>query len=382
MNQILKHLLTRQEAMIDSLEQLVMLESPSSDPATVNAVADYLTKAFGELGSDVERLPQTAFGDHLRVTWGTGDRQVLLLGHMDTVWPVGETARRPFCWVEGHHGGELVGTGPGAFDMKGGLVIGLYAVSALRDLGLTPAHRLVFLLNSDEEVGSRTSRPYIEEEAQRSDAVFVLEPSREDALVTWRKGVGRFDLEVGGVAAHSGAAHERGVSAVEELAHQILRLEAMTDYARGTTVNVGVVEGGSKVNVRPASASASIDLRVTTTEEGDRMSKSILGLRPANPQATLEVSGGINRPPWQATSKGNALFERAKRVGATLGLDLWPAGTGGGSDGNFTAALGVPTLDGLGIVGNDAHALTEWVDLASMPRRAALLVLLLLDLGQ
>lgn len=382
MNQIYDYFLTRTEAMIDSLEQLVMLESPSSDPAAVNAVADHISEAFGALGSDVERLSQTAFGDHLRVTWGTGDRQVLLLGHMDTVWPVGETKSRPFRREEGHHGGELVATGPGAFDMKGGLVICLFVVSALRDLGLTPAHRLVFLFNSDEEVGSLTSRPYIEAEAQRSDAAFVLEPSREDALVTWRKGVGRFNLEVGGVAAHSGAAHERGVSAVEELAHQVLRLEAMTDYDRGTTVNVGVFGGGSKVNVRPASATADIDLRVTTGEEGDTMTRAILGLQPVNPRATLKVSGGLNRPPWAATSKGNALFDRAKRLGSTLGLDLWPAGTGGGSDGNFTAALGVPTLDGLGIVGNDAHALTEWVDLASMPLRAALLALLLLDLGQ
>jgi glutamate carboxypeptidase len=216
----------------------------------------------------VEHLPQTAFGDHLRVSWGEGDRQVLLLGHMDTVWPVGETGRRPFRATREESTGILMGTGPGVFDMKGGLVIGLFAVSALRDLQLAPAHRLVFLLNSDEEVGSTTSRPFIEEEARRSDAVLVLEPSREDALVVWRKGVGRFELETQGVASHSGAAHERGVSAVQELAHQIHRLEAMTDYGLGTTLNVGEIRGGSRVNVRPASAWASIDLRVSTAEEG------------------------------------------------------------------------------------------------------------------
>jgi glutamate carboxypeptidase len=210
----------------------------------------------------------------------------------------------------------------------------------------------------------------------------VLEPSRDDALVTWRKGVGRFELEVQGVASHAGAAHTQGISAVEELAHQILRLEAMTDYERGTTVNVGVVEGGSKVNVRPASAWAEIDLRVTTAEEGRRMTEAIRKIRPVNRRTSLIISGGMNRPPWETSPAGQVLFERAQRVGATLGMELWPAGTGGGSDGNFTAALGVPTLDGLGVVGNDAHALSEWVDLTSLPRRAALLAELILDLGQ
>jgi glutamate carboxypeptidase len=375
MRKSLDYLQASQDEMVRTLERLVMLESPTSDRAAVNAVAGFLTQAFQELDAQVERIPQAAFGDHLRVTWGVGERQVLLLGHMDTVWPVGETARRAFC-VNGDRA-----TGPGIFDMKGGLVTGLYAVNALRALQLVPAHRLVFLLNSDEEVGSCTSRPYIEEEARRSEAVLVLEPSREDALVTWRKGVGRFEMEIHGLASHSGAAHERGVSAVEELAHQVLRLEAMTNYERGTSVNVGVIQGGSKVNVRPAAAWASVDLRVTTASEGKRMTEAILGLRPLNPNATLIVSGGINRPPWEPTPHGEALFQRARRVGAALGLDLWPAGTGGGSDGNFTAALGIPTLDGLGVVGDDAHALTEWVDLTSLPRRAALLAELLLDLG-
>jgi glutamate carboxypeptidase len=376
MSQILPHLRDCKPAMVHMLENLVMLDSPSNEPAAVNAVGDFLSQAFGALDARVERLAQSAFGDHLRATWGEGDRQVLLLGHMDTVWPVGETRRRPF------RVSDDTATGPGIFDMKGGLVIGLYAVAALRDLGLTPAHRLVFLLNADEEVGSPTSRPFIEQEARRSDAVLVLEPSREGALVVWRKGVGRFELEIQGVASHSGAAHERGVSAVEELAHQILRLEAMTDYGRGTTVNVGVVEGGSKVNVRPASAWAAIDLRVTTLVEGERMTEAIHNLRLVNPNASLLISGGINRPPWEPSASGQALFERAQRVGRSLGLDLWPAGTGGGSDGNFTAALGVPTLDGLGCIGEHAHALTEWTDLASLPQRAALLAELLLDLGQ
>jgi glutamate carboxypeptidase len=376
MSRILDYLQTRQEAMTQTLKDLVVMDSPSHERMAVNAVADFLARSFGELGADVRRLPQAAFGDHIQVTWGRGERQLLLLGHMDTVWPLGETKERPFRRVRDR------ATGPGVFDMKGGVVIGLYAVASLCELEITPAHQLVFLFNSDEEVGSPTSREFIERQGQRSEAVLVLEPSRDDALVTWRKGVGRFELEVQGVASHAGAAHTQGISAVEELAHQILRLEAMTDYERGTTVNVGVVEGGSKVNVRPASAWAEIDLRVTTAEEGRRMTEAIRKIRPVNRRTSLIISGGMNRPPWETSPAGQVLFERAQRVGATLGMELWPAGTGGGSDGNFAAALGVPTLDGLGVVGNDAHALSEWVDLTSLPRRAALLAELILDLGQ
>jgi glutamate carboxypeptidase len=382
MSQLLNYLKAHREAMTEVLGELVLIESPSHEREAVNMVADYLARAFGDQGADVERIPQTAFGDHLRVTWGDGPRQILLLGHMDTVWPLGEVEERPFMVAREDSTGIVKGTGPGAFDMKGGLVIGLYALTALRDLGLTPNHRLVYLFNSDEECGSPTSRRYIEEEARRSDFVLVLEPSREDALVTWRKGIGRFEMEIQGLASHAGAAHERGVSAVEELAYQILRLEEMTDYERGSTVNVGVVQGGSKVNVRPASAWAEIDLRVTTPEEGQRMTKAIRELRPRNRDAALIISGRMNRPPWEASPAGQNLFERAREVGKRLNMDLWPAGTGGGSDGNFTAALGIPTLDGLGVVGNDAHAVTEWVDVASLSHRAALLAELLLDLGQ
>lgn len=389
MSEILRYLLEHQEQMTEALGHLVTLELAhpglsGGGPVSANPVADYLAQAFEALGATVDRLPKTAYGDHLRVTWAPGDanrrgdssRQVLILGHMDTVWPVGEIERRPFR-VSG-----TLATGPGTFDMKGGLVVGMFAVAALRELGRVPAHRLVFLFNSDEEVGSPTSRPHIEAEARQSDAVLVLEPSREDALITWRKGIGRFRLELSGVASHAGSAHDRGASAIEELGHQILRLEAMTNYDRGTTVNVGVVEGGSAANVRPASAQALVDLRVMTATEGQQMTDTILGLQAVDPRVTLVVSGGMNRPPWEATPEGEALFQRACRIGGTLGLELWPAGSGGGSDGNFAAALGVPTLDGLGVVGNDAHALTEWVDLSSLPRRAALLAELLLDLGR
>jgi glutamate carboxypeptidase len=381
MSRISDHLYDQQDAMTRMLERAVMLESPTDERHAVNVVADFFGQEFRDLGTNIERLPEKAFGDHLRITWGDGDRQILLIGHMDTVWPLGETKKRPF-HMKQDEAGTTIATGPGIFDMKGGLVIGLFAVAALRQLNLKPVHRLVFLLNSDEEVGSPTSREHIEAEAKRSEAALVLEPSREGALVTWRKGVGRFELDIQGQASHSGAAHQQGVSALEEMAHQILRLEAMTDYDRGTTVNVGVAQGGSVVNVRPASAWANIDLRVTTAQEGKRMTKAIQSLKPVDPRSSLIVSGGMNRPPWEPSLQGDALFDRARRVGQRLGLDLFPAGTGGGSDGNFTASLGVPTLDGLGVIGNDAHALTEWIDLNSLPRRAALLAELLMDLGK
>jgi glutamate carboxypeptidase len=376
MSRILEYLLAEQEAMIATLASLVALDSPSSEREAVNRVADFMSDALAATGGRVERLAQAAFGDHLHVSWGEGPRQILILGHMDTVWPAGEAQKRPFRIEEGR------AQGPGAFDMKGGLVVGLYALRALQALALQPACRLVLVLNSDEECGSPTSRAIIEEEGRRSAASLVLEPSREGALVTWRKGVGRFEMEVQGLASHAGAAHERGVSAVQELAHQILRLEAMTNYGRGTTVNVGVIQGGSKVNVRPASAWAEIDLRVTAAEEGQRMAKTILALQPVHPAATLVVSGGMNRPPWEISPGGERLFRQAQRAGGRLGLELWSAGTGGGSDGNFTAALGTPTLDGLGPVGEDAHALTEWVDVGSLPVRSALLAELLVDLAE
>jgi glutamate carboxypeptidase len=368
--------------MVDALGQLVSLDSPSGDGSAVNAVGDFLARAFSALDARVERLPQTDYGHHLRVTWGQGASQVLLLGHMDTVWPRDESRRRPFQAGSDRETGKSIATGPGVFDMKGGLVIGLFAITALNNLRLHPAQRLVFLFNSDEEVGSPTSRRFIEQEAQRSDAVLVLEPSRDEALVTWRKGMGRFEMEIGGLASHSGAAHHRGVSAIEELAHQVLLLESMTDYDQGITVNVGQVHGGSGVNVRPAAAWASIDLRVTTAVQAQRLTEAILSLQPVNPNAELRVSGGMNRPPWESSSSGLALFERAQRAGAALGIELWSAGTGGGSDGNFTAAMGIPTLDGLGVEGDGAHALDEWVDLSSLPMKAALLAELLLELGR
>jgi glutamate carboxypeptidase len=269
--------------------------------------------------------------------------------------------------------------GPGAFDMKGGIVNTLWAMRALNALGLMPQRRVTLLITSDEETGSRSSRATIEAEAPQHDAVLVLEPAHPPsaALKTWRKGVGLYKLRVTGVSAHAGAAHDEGVNAIEELAHQILAIQRLTNYEAGTTVNVGVIGGGTRSNVIPQHAWARVDARVMNQVEAERLDAALQGLQPHVKGAHIEVTGGINRPPMVRTPAGVALFRRAEAIAAELGFEVQETGTGGGSDGNFTAALGVPTLDGLGVAGDGGHALHEHVIISSLPERAALLAGLL-----
>jgi glutamate carboxypeptidase len=368
------YLKAKTDEMLAKLSAWVNCDSPTLDKEAVDGMGELLNRAFRDTGAAVERLPQREVGDQLLATWGQGPGQVLLLCHFDTVWPLGEAERRPFKIIEGR------AMGPGIYDMKGGIVVGLYALKALQAVGFTPSRRLAFLLTSDEETGSQTSRERIEEEARRSDCVLVLEPSRLGGLTTARKGVGRFSLKITGRAAHSGVEPQKGVNALEELAHQILRLQRMSDFQRGVTVSVGLAGGGSRTNVVPAEAWAKIDLRVPSREDGERVAQAILGLTPVLPEVRLEVSGGIVRPAWASTPESQALYRRAKRVGERLGLDLQETVSGGGSDGNFTAALGVPTLDGLGAIGGGAHSFDEWIEAASLPRRAALLAELIMEL--
>lgn len=366
--------------MTEDLRDLVGIESPSEDPAAASGAVDWLAAAFKRVGGhlEVDKLPGRPSADHLRVRWDPASgpasgqnaaSRLLLLGHTDTVWPVGTLAKRPLRVA----GGKAYG--PGAFDMKGGIILALWALKALTALGRRPRRPLTLLVNTDEETGSDTSSPYIEEEARRSAAVLVLEPAMPDGKVkTWRKGVGGFRLETRGRAAHAGADPEKGVSAIGELAAQILRLHAMTDRKTGTTVNVGRVGGGLRPNVVADAAWAEIDVRVMSRAEAERIEKAITALKPVLPGATLSVTGGIGRLPMERNEKNLALFEKAKTIAAELGArDLGETGTGGASDGNLTAALGVPTLDGLGVVGDGAHAESEVVDLGSMPMRAALL---------
>ena len=359
--------------LLDLIERLVRLESPSTDKAAVDRLGAVVCSELQALGFRVERLPQAAAGDHIRAELGEGEGQLLLLGHLDTVWPVGEIARMPVRMEDGRlHG-------PGVFDMKAGIALAMLAIRALGELGLRPRHRIVVLLTTDEEVGSTTSRTQIEAEADRSAAVFVLEPAlRGGGVKTSRKGVGEFHVEAGGIAAHAGIEPERGASAIVELAHQVLRLAALQDLARGITVTVGRISGGTRTNVVPERATAEVDVRVPTLADAARLCQAIQGLQPVVPGVSLRITGGMNRPPLERTPGVARLFDVARGVAAELGHELHEGGTGGGSDGNFTAARGVPTLDGLGPVGDGAHAAGEHVLVEALGWRAALLAGLVL----
>jgi glutamate carboxypeptidase len=351
----------------ETTRALVELESPTSDKTAVDRCGSELARRLHGLGARVTTLPRESAGDHVMAEFGCGASQILLLGHFDTVWPIGQLSEMPFRERDGYlHG-------PGVFDMKAGIVIAMLATRALVELGRPLARRIVMLWTSDEETGSRTSRSAIEEEAARSEAVLVLEPSLPGgALKTSRKGCGEFSVVIKGRAAHAGVDPERGASAVAELARQILALDALQDQARGVTVNVGLVRGGSRPNVVAEEARAVVDVRAPTRESALQLERAIRQLTPRDPRTRLEIHGGIDRPPLERTLAVAHLYGQAKAIAAELGRDLAEGPTGGGSDGNFTAALGVPTLDGLGAVGDGAHARHEHVELAATAWRAAL----------
>jgi len=363
----------RQDAMVAHLTRIVEMESPSDHKPSLDRLAAALAEDARRLGADVAVLPRETAGDIVAARWGAGAGGALLLCHMDTVWGVGTLAARPVRVEDGRL------YGPGAFDMKGGIVTALWAVRALHELGLMPDRRITLLINSDEEIGSDASRALIETEALAHEVVFVMEPAHppHGALKTWRKGVGDYRVTVTGRAAHAGAAHDEGINAIEELAHQIIAIQALTDYAAGTTVNVGVIGGGTRSNVVPEQAWAHVDVRVMNAAEDGRISAALRTLQPKLAGATISVTGGLNRPPMVRTAEIAALFQRAAGIAAELGFAVQEAGTGGGSDGNFTAALGAVTLDGLGVTGDGGHALHEHVVISSLPERAALLAGLL-----
>lgn len=372
---ILEFLRESQDEMVSLLEEFTNTDSPSTSKEHLDRFCTVLAQRWGEAGAKVRVVPQTTNGDHLLAEWGSGTEQVLLLCHYDTVWDVGETRKRPFR-VEGDRA-----YGPGAYDMKGGIVEALFAVRALSRLGFDPGKRVVVLHNSDEEIGSPSSRPIIEAEARKSKAVLVLEPSSEGgALKTWRKGVGTFRVSITGRAAHAGADYEKGISAVQEAAHQILFLHGLTNLEEGTTVNVGVVRAGTRPNVVAEEAELQVDLRVKTMEAAERVVPAILGLRPVDPRVKIDVKGGLNRPPMERNERNLELFRLAQSIGRDMDVELIEGGTGGGSDGNFTSALGIPTLDGLGPVGEGGHATSEYVFIPSLPERAAVVAGLLLAL--
>lgn len=356
--------------LLDVLTKLVSLESPTTDPAAVDRCGEFLAAHLEGLGGDVERIRSPSSGAHLRAAFGSREeaaRQILLLGHFDTVWPVGQIRRMPVYEADGRL------FGPGVFDMKAGIVIGMLALRALDAAGRLDGVRVGMLLTADEELGSESSRREIEAEARHSAAVLVLEPSLPDGAVkTARKGGGEFELRVQGIAAHAGVDPGRGASAIDEIAAQVAALGALRDPARGVTLNVGVIEGGERPNVVAEQARAVIDVRVATPDDGIRVERALRALRPTIDGTTIDVTGGIGRPPLERTPGVERLYREARAVAAELGRELGEGSTGGGSDGNFTAALGVPTLDGLGAVGGGAHALNEHVVVAELPWRAAL----------
>jgi glutamate carboxypeptidase len=355
------------EWLLETTEALVGLESPTTDKAAVDRCGAALALRLEAIGGRVTRLTRPDRGDHLLAEFGCGASQVLLLGHFDTVWPVGQLDRMPLT----RSGGRL--HGPGVFDMKAGIAIAMLAARALLEAGPKIDHRIVMLWTTDEEIGSKSSRAAIEDEARRSQAVLVLEPSLPGgALKTSRKGCGSYQVVVRGVAAHAGIEPQNGASAVQELAHQILRVNALQDLARGISVNVVQVSGGLRSNVIPDEARATVDVRVPTAEAAAEIAAAFRGLRAIDERTTVEAVGGVDRPPMERTDLVVRLYEEARDVARELGQELAEGGTGGGSDGNFTAALGVPTLDGLGAIGDGAHALHEHVDIETLPDRAAL----------
>jgi glutamate carboxypeptidase len=352
---------------LETIDALVRLESPTTDKAAVDRCGAELARRLTAIGGRVQPLPRETAGDHLLAEFGCGTSQVLLLGHFDTVWPVGQLARMP-CRVDG---GRLYG--PGAFDMKAGIAIAMLAVRALLETTRPPSSRIVMLWTTDEEMGSGTSRAALEDEAKRSKAVLVLEPSLPGGAVkTSRKGCGEFELIVRGVSAHAGIDPSAGASAVHELAARIVEVSSMPDLPPGASVNVGVVAGGTRGNVVAEEARAVVDVRVPTMDAARRVEDRIRGLGTATPRTTIEVRGGVSRPPLERSRAVIRLYEVARAIAADLGHDLGEGGTGGGSDGNFTAALGVPTLDGLGAVGDGAHALHEHVVVEALPWRTAM----------
>ncbi len=365
--------------MIQWLVELTNTDTPSDQKSALDQLAEKLSRQFIECGAQTEIVEAREAGNHLLARWpsptGSTLKQVLILGHLDTVWGMGESLRRP-ARIEG---GKLFG--PGALDMRGGLTLVLALARYLAGRSSEVARPITVLLDSDEEVGSHTSRFLIESEARKSQLVLVVEPSLPGgALKTSRKGVGYFQIAVEGIAAHAGVDFSKGVSAIQELASQIQDLYELNDPDRGTTVNVGVIRGGSRSNVVADHAEMEVDVRVTSAAEGERLAARIRQLRARHTDAELRVSGGINRPPLERTEMIIAAFHHAKALASEIGITLEEGTTGGGSDGCFTAALGVPTLDGMGPDGAGPHALHEHVLLESLVPRAALLTKLALEL--
>lgn len=379
---LLKWCTSERDALLDCLRRAVEIESPSGSKDAIDAMARFFAAEFSAAGASATLLPHSTAGAAmvagLRATSQSSTRAdskpVLLLGHHDTVWGLGTLRAMPFKVRAGR------AHGPGIFDMKSGIVCAIWALRALQSVEIPRSRPVRIFLNPDEEVASRAFRKELLAEARRARAVLVLEPALgSGALKTARKGVGEFRLAVHGRPAHAGINPAAGVNAITELARQLLRVEKMADPKRGLTLTVGVIEGGTRTNVVPELARARIDVRVPRLADARRIERRMHSLKPVHPEARLVIQGGVNRPPLERV-RAAALFELARELGRKMGFELEEGSTGGGSDGNFTAALGIPTLDGLGGVGDGAHARHEHVVIRELPRRAALLAALIASL--
>lgn len=373
-DQIYQHVKDQDEAILQDIRTIVEKESPTLQKELVDECGQEIRSLFHKyFDAKPEIFPRTEFGDHFRYTFGEGSEQILVLAHFDTVWPKGQLSYK----VDGNRA-----YGPGIIDMKGGLVVAIWALKTLQELQIPLQKRVVFLCNSDHEgVSSPDSRALIEAEAKKSTAVLVPEAAQPHTVKVKRKGILRYTLTVTGRSAHSGNNHEDGINAIVGLADVIQTISAWTDYAKGTTVNVGLVKGGTGVNVVPQHAQASVDIRVKTMEEARRMQQLMDSLQIGIDGAQLHVKGGIVRPTLEQTDESKQLFTLVEQYGNTIGYEVKPAAAGGGSDGSFASALGIPTLDGLGAAGEGPHAEHEHILIDHLGKRVALLAHLIQELA-
>ncbi len=366
----------RLDRTIRRIQQLVEIESPSRDEAGSRMAVVWIEDELRRISDDfrIERITVEGFGEHLVVRAYEGkEKPVLLLGHTDTVHPRGTKERNPTRIEDG----RLYGCG--TFDMKANIVVILEVLRAFREFELTPPRPITILLSCDEEIGSHSGRPIVEREAANAEYALVCEPSADGRAKTGRKGTGMFTIKAHGIPAHAGLEPEKGASAVLELSRQIQRLHDLNDLEKGTTVNVCIVSGGTASNVIPSEAECEVDVRFSSMKEAARIEKAITTLKPFDPKVRVEVIGEINRPPMERSRAVIKLYERARKTALKFGYELGETTVGGASDGNFVAALGVPLLDGLGITGNGAHTLDEYVRLDDIPKRALLLARLILE---
>jgi glutamate carboxypeptidase len=375
MSELLSYFQSKQQQMTDLLTQLVSFETPTLVKPRTDAMGAFMESQFRELGASVTGIPQNEVGDFLLAKWNDSapGKPIMFLIHIDTVWPVGTLGERP---VRIEDDGKLYG--PGAIDMKGGITVVLSAMRGLVERGELPNRPIWVLMTSDEEVGSVHSEPVIRETAAQVGLVLVMEPAtKTEALKTWRKGVGTYHIAVEGRPSHAGNAPEQGINAVVEMAHQTLRLTELNDFPNGTSVSVTVVYGGSVSNVIAAKATAEVDVRTMTAQAWDEVGQKIMSLTPVLPGAKITVEAQHARGPMEHNDLMKKSFAQCKAIGEKHGLTVTEDGSGGGSDGNFTAHMGIATLDGLGPQGDGLHALHEHVVLASLPRRATLIAAML-----